>query len=73
MVDFIHWYFNDQLFEKEDETIDRDCADDLLGHLEDKGMLPPPYEEDCCPDVFKGTGLEHCYTDYINEWEPEDD
>ena len=41
--------------------------------IEAAGMTPPTYEEDCCPDQFKGTELEGCYTAFIPEWENEDE
>lgn len=49
-----------------------DLAERLLKNIEENGMSPPTYEEDCCPKEFKGTKLEGAYTAFIPEWENED-
>ena len=47
-------------------------SNNILGHFEAEGMLPPAYEENSCPDEFKGTRLESSYVGYIRDWEKND-
>lgn len=70
MVQFIHWYLNDQLIE-ENGDITEECAVDLLEHLEDKGMLPPLNytKADATPSCFLKEFID---ADNYYEWEPEE-
>ena len=50
-----------------------DAMSFVLNEQEVAGISPPVYEEPCCPEEFKGTKLEGCYTAFITEWEDDDE
>jgi len=40
MIAKVHWFLNDQLIEGEDEDVILESASDLVGFIEELGMLP---------------------------------
>ena len=67
MIKNIHWYLNDQIYTENDDgtgDIALEFAADLLGWLEQDGMLPPMTEEQNPLGWVASTAL---------EWDKEDE
>jgi hypothetical protein len=74
MIDFIDWFLNDQLDADCNGDITRESAEDLLEHLEHKGMLPPSRKLDYHQAAeIRNTIKEPFYEYHKWDWEYKND